>query len=77
MSWMTSRAVKWSLLMVQALTRNTWWRRTGNGAQTKVDDSTKLSSLVEELIEALDRNERSWRHSISPSNPIAMNRDAT
>jgi hypothetical protein len=39
-------------------------------------DSTKLTSLVQELIEALDRGERSWRHSIPPSDPIVANRDA-
>jgi hypothetical protein len=31
-------------------------------AVTNERDSTKLSSLVQELIEALDRGERSWRH---------------
>jgi len=36
-------------------------------AVTNERDSTKLSSLVQELIEALDRGERSWRHnSCSP-----------
>jgi hypothetical protein len=39
-------------------------------------DSTKLTSLVQELIEALDRGERSWRHPIPPSDPIVANRDA-
>jgi hypothetical protein len=31
-------------------------------AVTNENDSTKLSSLVQELIEALDEGERSWRH---------------
>ena len=31
-------------------------------AVTNERDSTKLSSLVQELIEALDKGERSWRH---------------
>lgn len=33
-------------------------------AVTNERDSTRLSSLVEELIEALDNGERSWRHNI-------------
>jgi hypothetical protein len=33
-------------------------------AVTNESDSTKLSSLVQELIEALDKGERSWRHAI-------------
>jgi hypothetical protein len=45
-------------------------------AVTNENDSTKLSSLVEELIQALDRGERSWRHLIPPSDPIATNRKA-
>jgi hypothetical protein len=42
-------------------------------AVTNERDSTKLNKLVQELIEALDRGERSWRH-----NPYALerNRDA-
>jgi len=35
-------------------------------AVTNERDSTKLSSLVQELIEALDRGERSWRHNSCP-----------
>ena len=31
-------------------------------AVTNETDSTRLTSLVRELIEALDRGERSWRH---------------
>ncbi len=45
-------------------------------AVTNESDSTKLTSLVQELIEALDSGERSWRHSIPPSNAIAANREA-
>jgi hypothetical protein len=33
-------------------------------AVTKETDSTKLSSLVEELIEALDQDERAWRDAV-------------
>jgi hypothetical protein len=40
-------------------------------------DSMKLSSLVQELIEALDEGERSWRHPIiRPSDTIPTNREA-
>ena len=35
-------------------------------AVTNERDSTKLSSLVQELIEALDRGERSWRRNSCP-----------
>jgi hypothetical protein len=45
-------------------------------AVTNEKDSRKLSSLVQELIEALDKGERSWRHTIPPSDAIAANRDA-
>ena len=45
-------------------------------AVTKESDSTRLSSLVQELIEALDRGERSWRRPIPSSDPIAANRDS-
>jgi hypothetical protein len=31
-------------------------------AVTNEKDSTKLSSLIQELLEALDRGERSWRY---------------
>jgi hypothetical protein len=42
-------------------------------AVTNESDSTKLSSLVQELIEALDKGERSWRHPfvhLTQSRPI-------
>jgi hypothetical protein len=45
-------------------------------AVTNERDSTKLTSLVQELIEALERGERSWRHPIPPSVPIATNWEA-
>jgi hypothetical protein len=45
-------------------------------AVTNESDSTKLTSLVQELIEALDKGEQSWRRTIPPSDAIAMNRDA-
>ena len=37
-------------------------------------DSTKLSSLIQELIEALDEGKRSWRHTVRPSDGIETNR---
>jgi hypothetical protein len=45
-------------------------------AVTGESDSTKLSSLVQELIEALDRGERSWRHTLCPPDAIPTNREA-
>ena len=45
-------------------------------AVTNESDSTKLSLLVQELIEALDKGERSWRHAIPRSEAIAMNRES-
>jgi len=45
-------------------------------AVTNETDSTRLTSLVQELIEALDRGERSWRHTIPQSDAIAANREA-
>jgi hypothetical protein len=36
-------------------------------AVTNETDSTKLTSLVQELIEALDKGERGWRSYRSPS----------
>ena len=46
-------------------------------AVTAESDSTKLSSLVRELIEALERGERSWRHhAIRMPDAIVTNRDA-
>lgn len=38
-------------------------------AVTNERDSTKLSSLVKELIEALDRGERTWRRDSISENP--------
>jgi hypothetical protein len=38
-------------------------------AVTNESDATKLTSLVQDLIEALDKGARSWRHTISPSDP--------
>jgi hypothetical protein len=46
-------------------------------AVTKESDSTKLTSLVQELIEALDKGGRGWRHTIPRSDVIAANREAT
>jgi hypothetical protein len=43
-------------------------------AVTSEPDSTKLDSLVLELIRALDEGEREWRRAISPPNTIAANR---
>jgi hypothetical protein len=43
-------------------------------AVTSESDSTKLSSLVQELIEALDTAERSWRYPIGQSH--AQNTEA-
>ena len=45
-------------------------------AVTNESDSTKLTSLVQELIEALDSGERSWRHGTPPSDAISANREA-
>jgi hypothetical protein len=46
-------------------------------AVTTESDSTKLSSLVRELIEALERGERSWRHhAIRMPDAIVTNRNA-
>jgi hypothetical protein len=39
-------------------------------AVTNESDSTKLTSLVQELIEALDQGERSWRHTSCPPDAI-------
>ena len=44
-------------------------------AVTNESDSTKLTCLVQELIEALDRGEQSWQHPIPPSDPIAASRE--
>lgn len=45
-------------------------------AVTRESDSTKLTSLVQELIEVLDRGERRWRHNVYPPDAIATNPDA-
>ena len=45
-------------------------------AVTNESDSTKLSSLVQELIEALDNGKRNWRHAIPPTDAVATNREA-
>ena len=45
-------------------------------AVTNESDSTKLTSLVQQLIEALDRGERSWRHTLRPPNASATNQEA-
>jgi len=44
-------------------------------AVTNESDSTKLTSLVQELIEALDLAERRSRPTIPPSDAIATNRE--
>jgi len=51
------------------------WRELCD-AVTNESDSTKLSSLVQELIESLDKAERSWRHPICSPDAIATNREA-
>lgn len=40
---------------------------------TNETDSIRLTSLVEDLIEALDRGERSWRHPKPRPDAIAAN----
>lgn len=45
-------------------------------AVTNESDSSKLTSLVQELIEALDKGEQSWRHTASPLDVSAVNREA-
>jgi len=45
-------------------------------AVTNESDSTKLTSLVHELIEALDKGERSWRHTVRRPDAVETNRDA-
>ena len=51
------------------------WRELW-AAVTNESDSTKLSSLVQELIEALDEGERSWHPTVRPSDAIQTNREA-
>lgn len=45
-------------------------------AVTNETDSTKLTSLVEELIEALDKGERSWRQATRSADGIGTSREA-
>jgi hypothetical protein len=45
-------------------------------AVTNESNSTKLSSLVQELIEALDKGERSWHFTACSPDAIETNRDA-
>ena len=45
-------------------------------AVTNEGDSTKLTSLVQELIEALDEGERSWCPAVRPPDTVETNRDA-
>ena len=45
-------------------------------AVTNESDPTKLTSLVQELIEALAKGERRWRHATRPPDAIEMNREA-
>jgi hypothetical protein len=44
-------------------------------AVTNESDSTKLTLLVQELIAALDRRERRWRHTACPPDAVAGNRE--
>jgi len=39
-------------------------------------DTTKLSSLVQELIEALDKGKRGWRRTVRPPDAIETNRES-
>ena len=45
-------------------------------AVTNERDTAKLTSLVQELIEALDKGERSWRPPTRPPGSIETNREA-
>jgi len=45
-------------------------------AVTNEPDSSKLDSLVQELIRALDEGEREWRHSICSPDAIGTKREA-
>ena len=45
-------------------------------AVTNESDQTKLSLLVQELIEALDKGNGSWRPTIQPFDTIPTNREA-
>jgi len=44
-------------------------------AVTNESDSAKLSSLIQELIEALEKCEQTWRHPICPPDAIATKRE--
>jgi hypothetical protein len=44
-------------------------------AVTTETDSIKLSSLIQELIEALDKRERSSRQTVRPPDPIEATRN--
>ena len=43
-------------------------------AVTNEKDSRKLISLIQQLVEALDRGERNWRHPSSPADAIDTHR---
>lgn len=45
-------------------------------AVTNERDSTKLSLLIQDLIEALDRGEQSWRHTSYQPDAIQTSREA-
>ena len=45
-------------------------------AVTNETDSTKLDSLVQELIKALDEGEREWRHPSCSAHAMGVNREA-
>jgi len=45
-------------------------------AVTNETNSTKLTSLIQELIEALDRGERSWRYPSRTSDAIPTSQPA-
>lgn len=45
-------------------------------AVTNESDSTKLSSLVQDLIEALDKGEQSWRQAMHQPDANPTNREA-
>jgi hypothetical protein len=50
------------------------WRELCVAVQNE-SDSMKLSSLLQELIDALDRGERSGCHAVRPADAIETNRD--
>jgi hypothetical protein len=45
-------------------------------AVTSESDPTKLSALVQELIDALDKGERTWRPTACPRGGLATNQEA-